>query len=125
MFYANDVLVFFHAVLWHVLHTSAILRAYDLGDYDYLYLWIVGTPGVVSGETVLLSQTAILPRVLEKADLAGDLDSEGRRTVTSTRARKLLSFHQVDECFRTNTIPRTWAAYCAHVFSQDNKWCTV
>ena len=38
MFYANDVLVFFHAILYNVLRTQDILRAYNLNEnLDYLH----------------------------------------------------------------------------------------
>ena len=107
----------FHAVLFTVLRTPEILEAYDLTpNLDYLHLWTVGTPGVISGDTALVAQTAILPRMVGRADLAGDLEAEGRRTVTGTRARKLLSYHQCVACFRNGDVPKVWSPYNRHVF---------
>ena len=126
MFYGNDVLVFFHAILFNVLRTPDIMRAYKLNEnLDYSHLWSVGTPGVLSGETALVAQTAILPRTLGTADLAGDLESEGMRTVTATRARLLLSFHQIEECFRQGNVPNVWQAYYRHVFENTFEDCIV
>ena len=102
------------------------MRAYKLNEnLDYSHLWSVGTPGVLSGETALVAQTAILPRTLGTADLAGDLESEGRRTVTATRARLLLSFHQIEECFRQGKVPNVWQAYYRHVFENTFEDCIV
>ena len=102
------------------------MDAYDLTpDLDYLHLWTVGTPGLISGNTALVAQTAILPRVVNRADLAGDLESEGRRTVTGTRGRKLLSYHQCVECFRNGDVPKVWSAYHRYIFKEGGKGCIV
>ena len=63
MFYANDPLVFFHAVLYNVLRTQHILRTSNLNEnIDSLHLWSEGTPDVSSEKTALVAQTSVLPR---------------------------------------------------------------
>ena len=55
----------------------------------------------------------------------GDLDSEGRKTVTGTRGRKLVSIHQAVECFKGGDVPKVWAQYYSHVFHNNASGCIV
>ena len=66
MFYANDPLVLFHAVLYNVLRTQHILRTSNLNEnIDSLHLWSEVTPDVSSEKTALVAQTSVLPRTLD------------------------------------------------------------
>ena len=56
-------------------------------------VWSSGTPESVSGETSLLTQVVLDPRVSHSADLPGHMQDEGRRTVSCSRSRRLMPFH--------------------------------
>ena len=108
IFYGNDVLVNFDATLAGVLSSTDILRAYGLDEsFDYLKVWSSGTPESVSGETALLAQVGLMPRVSHSADLRGNTQDEGRRTVSFSRGRLLTSVHSAVECFR-GEVPPAW-----------------
>eukprot|EP00973_Karenia_brevis_P012759 1733997-Karenia_brevis.AAC.1 len=58
LFYSNDVLVIFSALLSSVLTMDQVLRRYSLPlNINFSNCWSCGTPEAVSGDTVLLSQT--------------------------------------------------------------------
>ena len=59
----------------------------------------MGTPEALSGADVFLAQVVVIPRNTDQADVRGNLQDEGRRTVASTRGRKLLSYHMEENCF--------------------------
>ena len=74
-----------------ILRDATILNAYGLNPkFPYEQVWSIGTPEGVSGETVLLGQVCIVPRIAGVADLLGNMDSQGRLVVGLTRARALL-----------------------------------
>ena len=107
IFYSNDVLVFFKAMMLKILRDSTILNAYGLNaELDYEQVWSIGTPEGVSGETVLLCQVCIVPRIAGVADLLGNMDSQGRLAVCLTRARVETSIHACMECFEMEDIPK-------------------
>ena len=106
IFYGNDVLVNFDAALAGVLSSPAILRKYQLDDScNYLSVWSTGTPESVSGETSLLAQVVVVPRVSHSADLRGNMQDGGRRTVACSRSRLLTSIHYAEECFKGGNVP--------------------
>ena len=100
MFYANDVIVCFQCLLWFVATHQDIQKQYGIpGNIDIWKLWKVGTPEALSGADVFLAQVVVIPRNTDQADVRGNLQDEGRRTVASTRGRKLLSYHMEENCF--------------------------
>jgi hypothetical protein len=119
MFYANDVLVCFSSCLIHVLKSPSLLRQYGLPeDHDYLEGWTYGTPEIISGDSVLLSQTGILARDEGGADLDGNPSDEGRRVVQGTRGRKVISSHIAGECFNGRVIA-TWKKQHDHMLGKS------
>ena len=120
IFYGNDVLVNFTATLAGVLSSSDILQEYGLnGEYDYLCLWSSGTPESVSGETALLAQVGLIPRVSHSADLRGNTQDEGRRTVSLSRGRLLTSFHSAVECFQCGEVPPAWRKHLKYTSAES------
>jgi hypothetical protein len=83
VFYMKDMLVHFDEYRRGLLKIPEIRHEYGLSEVrDYERLWLVLTPETVSGDTVLLCQRCILPRVLSQGDMRGNLKCEGRRNVT-------------------------------------------
>lgn len=116
MIYGNDVLINFDATLIQILRNERVLRSYGLPEnVDYLKVWSTGTPELVSGATVLLSQVAHFPRVPDCADLQGNLKDAGRRTVSASRCRIACSFHSCAECFENTNVPSSWKVHVQHV----------
>ena len=112
IFYSNDVLVPFKAMMLKILRDSTILNAYGLNaELDYEQVWSIGTPEGVSGETVLLCQVCIVPRIAGVADLLGNMDSQGRLAVCLTRARVQTSIHACMECFQMDEVPKIWKKF--------------
>ena len=100
MFYSNDAIVCFQALLWFVHTNKDIQQRYGIeNNLDIWKLWRVGTPEALSGADVMLAQVVVIPRNTDTADVRGNLKDEGRRTVAATRGRKLLSFHMDENCF--------------------------
>jgi hypothetical protein len=62
----------------------------------------------LSGDTVLFCQRGILPRVIEKGDVRGNLKCEGRRNVIYSRARLLSSTHIAAECLEAEDSGDAW-----------------
>lgn len=115
IFYSNDVLVVFSACLQSVLGIPEVLEKYALlSTVDFHACWTYGTPEVLSGGTVLLSQTGILPRNDVGADLMGNLEDEARRTVQGTRGRLSITTHVAKECFE-GVVPPAWKKEQAHL----------
>ena len=107
--YLNDVLINVDAGMLALLQMPEILKAYGLEDWQpsFSNVWIAGTPEGISGETRLLSQTAIFPNDLD-GTLKGNLQCKGRRNVACSRGRILTSFHMIEECFEGNNVPKMW-----------------
>jgi hypothetical protein len=66
------------------------------------------TPETVSGDTVLLCQRGILPRVMGQEDVRGNLKCEGRRNVMCSRARLFSSTHIAVECLEASDAGDAW-----------------
>ena len=108
MFYGNDLLFIFTSLLKHVVKNGAYRELYNIpNEVDVFSCWTTGTPDLVSGDTALLSQTAICPRIMDSADLCGNVRCDGRRVVGSTRGRYRITFYLAAECF-SGEIPPAW-----------------
>ena len=119
IFYCNDVLVIFGALLLAALTNPMTLQRYRLSEnYNYLDSWLCATPDAVSGETVLLCQTGIVPNDSSCPKLKGNSADPGRRVVIGTRARILCSNHLTSESFIQN-MPAAWQKQHLHLIGRD------
>ena len=119
IFYSNDVLIIFGALLLAALTNPMTLHRYRLSEkYNYLDSWLCATPEAVSGDTVLLCQTGIVPNERSSPKLKGNPTDPGRRVVIGTRARILCSNHLTSECF-TQNVPTAWQQQHLHLVGKD------
>ena len=108
MFYGNDLLIIFAGLLKHIVESKIYCTIYDIPeDVNVFSHWKFGTPDLISGDTALLSQTAVCPRKLNGANLLGHIKCTGRRLVGLTRARVQTTHYYTSECFE-DYLPLAW-----------------
>ena len=112
MSYGNDLLFIFTSLLKYVVNQGSYRALYEIPKHvDVFKCWMTGTPDLVSGDTALLSQTAICPRKMDAANLWGNLRCHGRLVVGSTRGRCRISFYLAAECFDGDAPPPAWKRF--------------
>ena len=120
MFYGNDLLFIFTSLLKHVVNEGSYRNLYNIpADVDVFRCWMPGTPDLVSGDTALLSQTAICPRKMDAANLWGNLRCHGRLVVGSTRGRVRISMYLAAECLH-GVAPPAWKRFISFLDKVSN-----
>ena len=99
-FYRKHVTVVFRCFAYGMLSRPEILRSYRLSEaFPYYRVWDIAVIDTGSGQTVLLAQGLVVPRVVRFSDLRGNYKDLGRFLVFISRFRLYLSLYICSECF--------------------------
>ena len=80
-------------------------------------IWSSDTPDSVPGEISSLAQVVLVPRVSHSTDLRGNMQNEGRRTVSCSRSRLLVKVLPL----REGVLHRRRRAACLEAFGPSRQ----
>ena len=104
-----------------VLESPEVLQAYGLPkNVDFISKWAVGPPDSLCGITAMLAQPTLFPRIAKQADTFGNYKDSGRYSISSSRARKLCSYHCCAESLEGLVSP-AWQKMSQEVHKEEKK----